>query len=97
MTSGEASQGQAARRYLVYRQGTLVLEIAAEPGPLVSKKAPPPPPGERPVTHPFLSATAYVPEYEGVLRATLDKSANLEEYLAALRSQGFRVVEAQPS
>lgn len=97
MTSGERSPGQAARRYLVYRQGTLVLEIAAEPGPLLSKKAPPPPPGERAVTHPFLSATAHVPEYEGVLREALDKSASLEEYLAALRSQGFRVEEVQPS
>ncbi len=97
MASGGTSPGQGARRYLVYRQSTLVLEIAAEPGPLVSKKAPPPPPGERAATHPFLSATAYVPEYEGALRDTLDKSASLEEYLAALRSQGFRVVEARPS
>jgi len=87
----------AARRYLVYRDATLVLEITTEPGALVSKSAPPPRPGESPVMHPFLSATAHVPEYEAVLRATLDRSKTLEEYVARLRSMGFRVVEERPS
>jgi hypothetical protein len=87
----------AVRRYLVYRDATLMLEVTAEPGPLLSKSAPPPRPGESPVMHPFLSATAHVPEHEAVLREALDRSKTLEEYLARLRSMGFRVVEARPS
>ncbi len=97
MAGGAGSSEAAVRRYLVYRNDTVVLEITAEPGPLVSKSAPPPAPGEPGVMHPFLSATAHVPKYEAVLRETLDKSANLEDYLMRLRSMGFRVAEVQRS
>jgi hypothetical protein len=81
------------KQYLVFRNGELVLEITDVPGPLVSKKAPPPNPGNSPVLHPFLSATAHVPETEGTLREALNRSSSLTEYLSTLRAMGFRVVE----
>ena len=81
------------KRYLVYRDDDKVLEITDEPGPLISKNAPPSPPGAEPVLHPFLSATAYVPEKEGILREALNRSSTLAEYLTSLRSMGFRVEE----
>jgi hypothetical protein len=97
MADGAGSSEAAVRRYLVYQNDTVVLEITAEPGPLVSKSAPPPAPGEHAVMHPFLSATARVPEYEAALREALDKSRDLEDYLMRLRSMGFRVVEGKRS
>ena len=56
-----------ARRYIVYRGGEKIAEISDQPGPLISAKAPPPAPDAKPALHPFLSATAYVPEEEGRL------------------------------
>jgi hypothetical protein len=47
------------------------------------------------VLHPFLSATAYIPEEEGRLRDVLNQSRSLPEYLQALRAMGFRVEEAR--
>lgn len=81
--------------FLVYMGDEMVLEIRAEPGPLISRMAPPPAPGEGPVLHPFLSATAHVPEHEGTLREVLDRSDDLAEYLANLQALGFRVVAQQ--
>jgi hypothetical protein len=88
-----ATMSDDPKRYLVYRDDRLALEIIAEPGPLVSRSAPPPQPGEGPILHPFLSATAYDPENEGALRDVLERSASLDEYLARLREMGFRIIE----
>ena len=82
-----------ARRYIVCRGGEKIAEISDQPGPLISAKAPPP--DAKPVLHPFLSATAYVPEEEGRLRDVLNQSRSLPEYLQALRAMGFRVEEAR--
>jgi len=79
--------------YQVFWQGDLVLEIRDEPGPLISRPAPPPPPGTEPVMHPFLTATAFVPEHEEKLRAALDEADTLEGYLSTLREMGYDVVE----
>jgi hypothetical protein len=81
------------RRYIVFWQDEIVLEVIDEPGPLVSRAGPPPCPDEKPVIHPFLSATAYVPEHESTLREALERSGSLAEYLDILRELGFRVVE----
>jgi hypothetical protein len=81
------------RRYAVYRGSDKVLEITDQPGPLISKQAPPPATGQAPVLHPFLSATAYVLEEEGRLRDVLNQSRSLPEYLQALRAMGLSVEE----
>ena len=83
-----------ARRYIVYRGGEKIAEISDQPGPLISAKAPPPAP-DAPALHPFLSATAYVPEEEGRLRDVLNQSRSLQEYLQALCAMGFSVEEAR--
>ena len=84
-----------ARRYIVYRGGEKIAEISDQPGPLISAKAPAPAPDSKPALHPFLSATAYVPEEEGRLRDVLNQSRSLPEYLKALRAMGFSVEEAR--
>ena len=84
-----------ARRYIVYRGGEKIAEISDQPGPLISAKAPPPAQDAKPALHPFLSATAYVPEEEGRLRDALNQSRSLPEYLQALRAMGFSVEEAR--
>ena len=84
-----------ARRYIVYCGGEKIAEISDQPGPLISAKAPPPSANAKPALHPFLSATAYVPEEEGRLRDVLNQSRGLPEYLEALRAMGFSVEEAR--
>jgi hypothetical protein len=83
------------RRYIVYRGSQKVLEITDAPGPLISQPAPPPAAGKAAASHPFLSATAYVPEEETRLRDALNQSRSLPEYLHALRAMGFKVEEAR--
>ena len=82
------------RRFRVFRDGELVLDVRGEPGPLVSVSAPPPRPGETLPAHPFLSASAYVPAHEEELRRELDASADLDEYVARLRARGYLVYES---
>lgn len=84
-----------ARRYIVYRGGEKIAEISDQPGPLISAKAPPPARDAKPALHPFLSATACVPEEEGRLRDVLNQSRSLPEYLQALCAMGFSVEEAR--
>jgi hypothetical protein len=84
-----------ARRYIVYSSGEKIAEISDQPGPLISAKAPPPSPDTKPALHPFLSATAYVPEEEGRLRDVLNQSRSFPEYLEALRAIGFSVEEVR--
>ncbi len=84
-----------ARRYIVYRGGEKIAEISDRPGPLISAKAPLPAPDAKPALHPFLSATAYIPEEERRLRDVLNQSRSLPEYLEALCAMGFSVEEAR--
>ena len=84
-----------ARRYIVYRDGEKIAEISDRAGPLISAKSPPPAPDAKPTPHPFLSATAYVPDEEGRLRDVLNRSRSLPECLQALRAMGFSVEEAR--
>jgi hypothetical protein len=79
--------------YTIYWNDQRVLEVTATPGLLVSNLAPPPPPGAPLCPHPFLSATAFIPEHEQRLRQILDRSESVESYLANLRADGFVVVK----
>lgn len=81
------------RHARVFRDGELVLDVRGVPGPLVSVSAPPPLPGETLPVHPFLTASAFRPEYEQELRRELDASHNLDEYLARLRALGYLVYD----
>lgn len=80
------------RRYTVYADDDeKVLEVSDQPGPLVSVSAPPPPPGQPPVTHPFLSASAYDPFREGAIRQILLQSTSFDDFLTRLKDAGYRV------
>lgn len=73
----------------IFDGADLVLTLTDEPGPITSTA--PPPPGGRVVTHPFLSAAARDAGYENQLKALLDQSASVADYLARLQGAGFRV------
>jgi hypothetical protein len=77
----------------VYRGNMAVLELTDKPGPLLSRMAPPPRPGEQPTWHPFLSGVALVAVDEGTLGDILERSRSFDEFLDLLRAGGFRVVE----
>ena len=81
-------------RWHVFKGETLVLEVRDEPGPIVSTSAPPPLPGEGPVLHPFLAASAFDPDTEGHLGGILRSSSSLDDFLTALRDAGYRVEDA---
>jgi len=85
-----------SKRYLVFKGDEVVLDVTDRPGPLISKTASPPPSGTGPRMHPFLSATAYVPEHEQLLLQVLADSRSLVEYLAKLTASGYRVIEKAP-
>jgi hypothetical protein len=85
----------SATSYEVRQGEQLALRVTDRPGALVSRMAPPPAPDEPVTVHPFLTATAYLPEVEGELRELLDESASTQEYLDRLRRAGY-TVEAIP-
>jgi hypothetical protein len=81
------------RRFRLWRDGRLALEVADEPGILVSTSAPPPLPGQGPATHPFATATAYVAEWEGELGTLLREAPDLDTFLAQAVALGYTVDE----
>ncbi|OGO58121.1 MAG: hypothetical protein A2V85_04515 [Chloroflexi bacterium RBG_16_72_14] len=83
------------RRYRLWRDGRLALELVNEPGILVSTSAPPPIPGRGPVTHPFATATAHVAEWEGQLGTLLREAADLDEFLTEVAVLGYTVEEVE--
>ena len=89
------SEPAAPRRYRLWREGRLALELTDQPGILVSTSAPPPIPGQGPVTHPFATATAHVAEWEGQLGTLLREAADLDEFLAAVGVLGYTVEEVE--
>ncbi len=84
----------APRRFRLWREGRLALELTEEPGILVSTSAPPPLPGQGPVIHPFATATAHVAEWEGELGIRLREASDLDAFLAAVALLGYSVEEA---
>lgn len=83
----------APRLLRLWRDGRLALELVDRPGPLVSTSAPPPLPGQAPPDHPFVTATAFVAEWEGELGALLRATPDLEAFLAAVTSLGYTIEE----
>jgi hypothetical protein len=83
------------RHILVYRGDRLALDLWDRPGILVSVSAPPPRPGEGPVTHPFASASFMTPETEGELGAHLRSAESLGQFLEEIEALGYRVEDAE--
>jgi hypothetical protein len=79
------------RRFRLYREGRLALEIRDQPGIMVSTSAPPPLPGRGPVTHPFATATAYVAEWEGQLGAMLRGAPSFDAFLDEVAAAGYEI------
>jgi hypothetical protein len=77
----------------VYRGSVAVLEVNDQPGPLLSRMAPPPLPGEQPTWHPFLSGVALVAAEEGEIGDILECCRSYDEFIDLLRTHGFRVAE----
>jgi hypothetical protein len=92
------SDADGPRTYQLWRDGRLALQVTDRPGILVSTSAPPPLPGQGPVTHPFATASAYVPEWEGELGAWLREATDLDAFLERAAAAGYAVVEvAEPA
>jgi hypothetical protein len=83
------------QRWTVYDGSTLILEVSSVPGAIISTAAPPP--GLKPVTHPFLSATARSAPHENRLRELLVASKDLGDFISRLRAAGFEVREVPAS
>jgi len=83
------------QRWKVYDGSTLILDVSSIPGPIISTAAPPP--GLKPVTHPFLSAAARSALHENRLRELLVASKDLEDFISRLRAAGFEVREVPAS
>ena len=81
---------RAAHHWKVFDRDLAILEVSDEPGPVTSTALPPP--GARPVLHPFLSAHALDASHEDQLRRLLDGAHDLDGFLRALGDAGFRVV-----
>lgn len=77
--------------YRLYLGDDLVLDVSDEPGILVSTSAPPPLPGQGPVTHPFATATFFSAVSEGELGALLRNAPDLPTFLAEAAESGYRV------
>jgi hypothetical protein len=76
-------------------RGLCLQEIGEGPGPLTSWA--PPPPGGKPVLHPFLSARTDVTNYEPRLGLLLDQATCLMDYLARIKQDGLRVEMVSPA
>ena len=87
------TEPSAPRRFRLWREGRLALELTDQPGVLVSTSAPPPLPGQGPVTHPFATATAHVAEWEGELGMLLREAPDLDAFLATVAPLGYLVEE----
>ncbi len=87
------TEPSAPRRYRLWRDGRVALDLVAQPGILVSTSAPPPLPGRGPATHPFATATAHVAEWEGELGTLLREASDLDAFLATVASLGYSVEE----
>lgn len=78
-----------AKTYEVTKKGRLVLTVTDAPGPIVSTALRPP--DGKVATHPFLSASAYVPEEEDALRRLLEQSQSTRDFIMRLRKAGYEV------
>ncbi len=81
------------RHLRVFRDDRQVLDLIGRPGILVSLSAPPPRPGEPPVTHPFATATFMTAETEGELGQLLRGADTLDAFVDGTLRAGYRVEE----
>jgi hypothetical protein len=88
-SSPKAPAPAAGNRWKVYDGPTLILEVSDTPGPITSTAMPPP--GGKPMIHPYLSASALSAAHEGQLGDFLEDSTSCADFLARLRTAGFRV------
>lgn len=88
-TEGTTQMNRTEHRWTVYDRSQLILEVSDAPGPITSTAAPPP--GLKPVMHPFLSAAARSAPHEHRLREILNASQDVEDFLSRLRAAGFEV------
>jgi hypothetical protein len=92
------ARSEPPKSYDVFRGDRLVLTIQKRPGPLVSSAEPPP--GRRPVPHPFLSGSAHAADEEPSLREILEHSRDFGDFTRRLRRAGYSLRErtsARPS
>ncbi len=89
-----STTSQLILSYNVYHDNKLVAIIKSEPGPVVST-ATPPPLGQE-IKHPFLTATALVPEEENTLYQFLQKAKNFDGYVNLLKANGYIVSLVNP-
>ena len=73
----------------VFDGPTLVLDVSAQPGPILSVA--PLPPGSPPLTSSFMSATSHDASHEDAFHTALVASHSVDEFLAQLRAQGLVV------
>jgi hypothetical protein len=85
---------ESDRHVVISRDGRPVLDLWGRPGILLSVSAPPPRPGEAPVTHQFASATFLRPEHEGELGELLREATSLDAFLDAVRARDYEVEES---
>jgi hypothetical protein len=84
-------ESAAVRRFRVYRDERLAMELRDAPGILVSTSTPPPPPGTPPVMHAFSGAVFYLAEYEGELGLWLRTAADLDSFLERVDAAGYTI------
>lgn len=86
------------RRWQVFSGDLRFLDISSIPGFVIDTNAPPPPPNRpRPPRHPFLSASCGGDVMLCVRAGELLRaSTSLDEFLAKLAAEGWRVVKIQP-
>lgn len=93
-TKGTTGGQAAVKRWRVFDGEQLVMEVSDVSGPLISVAAPPP--GLRPIVHPFLSAASRSAHHEHKLKGILDASTSAPDFLERLRSAGFVVQPVEP-
>lgn len=87
----QSQEQEIVRAYAVLKAGRVVLTIHNRPGQLLSTALLPA--GSPPVEHRFLSATAYAPEEEDVLRSILEQSGSFDDFVSRLREAGYAIRE----
>jgi len=93
-TKGTPGSQVAAKRWRVFDGEQLIMEVSDVPGPLISVAAPPP--GLRPIVHPFLSAASRSAHHEHRLKEILDTATSAPDFLDKLRAAGFVVQPVEP-
>lgn len=79
-----------AHAWNVFDGDTLILELNDTPGPITSTA--PRAPDAPPVTSAFMTATARDAMHEGALHQALERARTVDDFLALLAKDGYRIV-----